>query len=262
VRLRQILLNLVSNAIKFTNEGSVRIDVASEPSEGERVWLRIEVVDTGIGIPDGACERIFEKFTQADASTTRRFGGTGLGLAITRELVELMGGTIEAESRVGVGSAFRVRVPLRRAKSSEAAGDLRSQRTPSLRAGLRILLAEDNLVNQKVARALLEHAGCRVDVAANGRLAVERQRRGGYDLILMDCQMPELDGYDATRAIRAQEAPGHHVPIIALTANALDADRTCCLEAGMDAYLSKPVERDALLEAVARWCPADDGSGV
>jgi signal transduction histidine kinase/CheY-like chemotaxis protein len=258
IRLRQILLNLVSNAIKFTNEGSVTIDVAREASEADRVWLRIAVVDTGIGIPAGACERIFEKFTQADASTTRRFGGTGLGLAITRELVELMGGTIEAESRPGAGSAFRVRVPLRHDKTGDAVTDPTSQRMAPLRAGLRVLLAEDNAVNQKVARALLEHAGCRVEVAADGQLAVEMQRRGAYDLILMDCQMPELDGFDATRAIRAQEPPGCRVPIIALTANALDTDRARCLEAGMDAYLSKPVEREALLEAVARWSNADE----
>jgi PAS domain S-box-containing protein len=257
VRLRQIFLNLTSNALKFTSEGSVTIQVACEHRNDVDARLRIDVVDTGIGIAPDALGRIFDKFTQADSSTTRRFGGTGLGLTITRELTERMGGEISVESRLGAGSSFRVRLTLRLAKDGVAEAEAELQPEPAIRPGVRVLLAEDNLVNQKVALGMLERIGCRVALAVNGREAVTMQQEGDYDVILMDCQMPELDGYDATQEIRALERPGRRVPIIALTANALTTDRDRCLEAGMDDYLSKPVAKSTLLRALSRWFPAD-----
>lgn len=257
VRTRQILLNLVSNAIKFTSEGSVTIGIDCESVNAESVVVRIEVSDTGIGIAPEAAGRIFEKFTQADDSTTRRFGGTGLGLTITRELVELMGGGIELESTPGAGSTFRVRLELRVDKQATEAREAPAERAIVVREGIRVLLAEDNPVNQKVAVRMLEKAGCQVDVATNGREAVEMHGWRSYDLILMDCEMPELDGFGATKAIREHEPSGHRIPIVALTANALSSDRQMCLGAGMDDYLSKPVEKATLLRMLARWCPAE-----
>ncbi len=257
VRLRQILLNLTSNALKFTNEGSVTVRIACEHLSDADARLRIDVVDTGIGIAPEALGRIFDKFTQADSSTTRRFGGTGLGLTITRELAERMGGEITVESRLGAGSSFRVRLTLRRAKDSVAHEVTEMQPAPEIRSGVRVLLAEDNLVNQRVAVGMLEKLGCRVALAVNGREAVTMQQQGSYDVILMDCQMPELDGYDATQEIRAREQAGTRIPIIALTANALTTDRDRCLESGMDDYLSKPVAKLTLLRALSRWFPAD-----
>ncbi len=256
VRTRQILLNLVSNAIKFTSEGSVAVSVACESaSEGSAV-IRIEVTDTGIGIAPEAARRIFEKFTQADDSTTRRFGGTGLGLTITRQLTELMGGSIDLESTPGEGSTFRVRLPLRIDKRKASRADEAPEQEVVVREGIRVLLAEDNPVNQKVAVRMLEKAGCQVDVATNGREAVEMYGWRSYDLVLMDCEMPELDGFGATKAIRERELSGRRIPIVALTANALSSDRNVCLDAGMDDYLSKPVEKATLRRVLARWCPA------
>lgn len=255
VRLRQILSNLVSNAIKFTSEGAVVLRIARVEHAPDRTTLSIEVEDTGIGIAPEAIERVFEKFMQADASTTRRFGGTGLGLAITRELVERMGGAISAESRPGQGSTFRVRLSLRNADRKKADVHTEVVAVPEPRPGLRVLLAEDNLVNQKVAVRMLERIGCEVDVAANGREAIEMLHWRSYDLVLMDCQMPELDGFEATREIRRSEEGLRRIPIVALTANALHDDRDRCLAVGMDDYICKPVERKTLQGLLARMFP-------
>ncbi len=257
VRVRQILLNLGSNAVKFTSRGSVTITVSREEQGPDWTRLWIEVIDTGIGIADDVAERIFEKFTQADDSTTRRFGGTGLGLAIVRELTECMQGTITLESRLGAGSTFRVRLPLRTSKAAAAISDRRPIPERAMRPGVRVLLAEDNAINQKITVRLLEGAGCQVDLAVNGREAVQMHADRPYDLVLMDCQMPELDGIDASRLIRQRESRGRHTPIVALTANAMNTDRDACLAAGMDDYLSKPVEKSALLRMLALWCPAE-----
>ena len=256
-RIRQVLLNLISNAIKFTDQGGVSVRVCCTGGDHSRARMRIEVEDTGIGIAPEATGRIFEKFTQADASTSRRFGGTGLGLAITKQLVGLMGGGIEVESALGEGSIFRVQLELPLDKGEPVAEGQRPSEAHSatrIPLGLRVLLAEDSVVNQKVAVRMLEKLGCRVDVASNGREAVEMRETGEYELVIMDCQMPEMNGFEATAEIRCREVQGVRIPIIAMTANALKGDRERCLAAGMDDYLSKPATLDMLTQLLLRWC--------
>jgi two-component system sensor histidine kinase/response regulator len=391
-RIRQILTNLVGNAIKFTTAGHVLLDVHCEKTTETEAWLRVSVEDTGIGIPPDKLDHIFERFTQADASTSRRYGGTGLGLAIAKQLIELMGGSIGVTSRLGAGSTFRFSLPLGtdlaaaegpvdaegltgvrvlvvdestvgrrvlhehvlswgmrngsvtsvvealevlgRARATgdpyrvaiideDLAGgegkglvhaikhtsDLRNtalvvlvsanrridagslvkagvaayvlkpvrpsklmdalatacgerEREPAaeparrLRPGRRVLLVEDNPVNQKVAVRMLEKLGCRVDLAANGKEAVMMVTALPYDVVFMDCEMPEMDGYEAAGVIRRSEAPGRRVPIMAMTAHALAGDREKCLAAGMDDYISKPVRRDDLARALDMWALA------
>ncbi len=255
-RLRQVLLNLLSNAIKFTEQGEVVARVICLDSGTETRRLRFEVQDTGIGIPPEKQEQIFEPFRQADGSTTRKYGGTGLGLAISRKLVELIGGQIGVESEVGNGARFWFELTL---PVSEPPAHVQLEQAlrvsePTELTGLRVLVAEDNYVNQKVIRRILDKWGVEYEVAGNGREALEWLSRAPFDVVLMDCQMPEMDGYEATRRIRAYEAPrGLHIPIIALTANALEGDREKCLECGMDDYLSKPVNPDLLWEKLTRW---------
>jgi PAS domain S-box-containing protein len=256
-RLRQILLNLLSNAVKFTERGEVvaRL-IQREASADNEHALRFEVQDTGIGIPPDKQQQIFEPFRQADGSTTRKYGGTGLGLAISKKLVELMGGRMGVVSQVGEGSTFWFEVSL---PACDAPAHVRleqqlraAEQTPL--TGLRVLVAEDNFVNQKVIRRTLEKWGIEAQIANNGREALEWLSREPFHLVLMDCQMPEMDGYEATRRIRAYEQPrGLHMPIIALTANALEGDREKCLECGMDDYLTKPVNPDLLWEKLVRW---------
>jgi len=257
-RLRQVLINLVGNAVKFTQEGRVTLRVRREADAGGTPRIRFEVQDTGPGIPDEIQPRLFQEFTQADASTTRRFGGTGLGLAISKRLTELMGGEIGLESRVGEGSTFWVTLPLPAAKTERigASEPLRAA-PPAGPLGLYVLVAEDNAVNRRLALALLAKLGCRADAVANGRQAVAAALRADYDVILMDCQMPEMDGYEATRELRQRQGDGRRTPIVALTANALRGDRERCLEAGMQDYVSKPVRIDALRAALARFVPGD-----
>ncbi len=259
-RLRQILLNLVSNAIKFTASGTVRLRATARREAG-LIRLRFEVRDTGPGIAPEVIPRLFESFTQADASTTRRFGGTGLGLAISKRLAELMGGEIGVESVVDLGSTFWFTV-LAETKTIPAAdatvvlapgSSLPLAAAPAAGRPSSLLLVEDNAVNQRLALHLLQRLGHRVELARNGREAVEAACNGRYDAILMDCQMPELDGFEATRRIRSHEAEGQRTPIIAMTANALQGDRERCLEAGMDDYLAKPVRREDLAAMLARW---------
>ncbi|MEI6557534.1 MAG: ATP-binding protein [Rhodospirillaceae bacterium] len=262
-RLRQILLNLLGNAIKFTESGSVTLMItaddkgAAEPA-GARLRLRFAVIDTGCGIPAAGLAQLFTRFSQVDSSVSRRHGGAGLGLAISKRLVELMGGTISVASTVGRGSTFAVVIPFAAPAAAAPASQHQAATAPvrpppegSRRT--RILLAEDNVTNQQVAARMLEKAGYRVDVVADGLEAIEAVRTLPYHLVLMDVQMPELDGVSATRAIRALEGPAATVPIIALTANAMSGDRERYLAAGMNDYLSKPVDRTQMLALIAHW---------
>jgi signal transduction histidine kinase/ActR/RegA family two-component response regulator len=255
IRLRQVLTNLVGNAVKFTEAGQVSVRVSrAYVAPGGAVLLEFEVADTGIGIPDAKKRLIFDAFSQADGTMTRRYGGTGLGLTISSKLADLMGGTIALESEVGRGSRFFVRLPFAVAQLNQHV-QAASMPAPVRAAGraLRVLLAEDNDVNQKVAGHLLESAGHHVVLVASGMAAVEAFTREPVDLILMDLQMPEMDGIEATEAIRKLEAgTGRHTPIVALTAHAMEDDRVRCIEASMDGYVSKPIQHDRLFREIDR----------
>ncbi|OYW77347.1 MAG: hypothetical protein B7Z37_04690 [Verrucomicrobia bacterium 12-59-8] len=263
-RLRQILMNLVGNGIKFTDEGSIRLEVSCQkPMVAGPVNLEITVSDTGIGMTEEQQSQLFQAFTQVDSSTTRRFGGTGLGLAISKRLVGLMGGTIGVESKRHVGSRFWVRLPLRvvetQAKhlvSETGPTDETAAITPSGGIKPRLLVVEDNEVNSRMAMMMLQKHGFPAEVARDGEEAVERFTSGVYDGLLMDCHMPNMDGYEATRAIREIESnPLWKRPscrIIAMTANVMAGERERCLEVGMDDYLSKPLRARPLIEALNR----------
>ena len=252
-RLRQVLINLLGNAIKFTESGEVALRVAPDAGSSVPTALRFTVSDTGIGIPSEKLGQVFEPFTQADSSTTRRFGGSGLGLTISKRLVELMGGRIWAESTVGKGSVFAFAVPF----ESWAAADRRTAAPAGTGfnaplPALRILLAEDSPDNCTITMAYLEDTPYRVDIAENGAIACEKFIAGRYDLVLMDRQMPIMDGLTATRTIRAWEQANDRLPtpIIALTASALKRDREMCLAAGCTAFLTKPIKQEVLLQAI------------
>ena len=239
-RLRQVLVNLVGNAIKFTERGGVRITVDAECSGGYAT-LRFAVADTGIGIPPEKQRLIFEPFRQADGSMSRRYGGTGLGLSICSRLTGAMGGRLWVESTAGKGSTFFFTARLEVAEEVESAPAAVTVSRGKSRP-LRVLLAEDNPVNQVLARRLLESAGHHVVCAGNGRKAVEAYRSDRFDVVLMDVQMPEMDGFEATAEIRREERrTGRRTPILALTANAMKGDRERCLDGGMDGYLAKPI---------------------
>jgi signal transduction histidine kinase/ActR/RegA family two-component response regulator len=259
LRLRQILLNFVGNAIKFTACGEVVIRAMRlKKGEGQSAWLRFEVQDTGVGIPPEKQAGIFDAFTQADSSVTRQYGGTGLGLAICKRLVELMGGQIGVYSQPGQGSCFWFEVPLpviqENAPEETTAQPSGSALNSHELDGVRVLLVEDNPVNQKVAIRMLQKLGCVVELAENGQQALEKLERASYDIVLMDMQMPIMDGLTATRLLRQREQQtGHHQVVIALTANAMQTDRELCLDAGMDDYLSKPLTLDALQVMLLRW---------
>ena len=253
-RLRQILINLIGNAIKFTEAGSVALDIDAQPSadNDEHVRLRISVRDSGIGMDADTVANLFSPFVQGDASTTRRFGGTGLGLSICKRLIDLMDGDIRVESTPGQGSTFHVELPFAMAEQPSAAAPAVQAATPG---DLHILLVEDNAINRKVAAALLDKLHCQCTTTENGAEALERLRRESFDIILMDCQMPVMDGFEATRRLRAGEAgqEAMRLPVIAMTANAMQGDREECLAAGMDDYLAKPVSREALAAVLTRW---------
>ncbi|MSP67752.1 MAG: PAS domain-containing sensor histidine kinase [Alphaproteobacteria bacterium] len=251
-RLKQILFNLIGNAVKFTHAGTISIRFHSDAGDLSGVRLTGRVVDTGIGIPAEVVPQLFARFTQADSSTSRRFGGTGLGLAISRQLAELMGGRVGCESRLGEGSTFWFEVPFARGFGprqvpGSAAG---AAALPKLRP-LRILAAEDNPINQMLVTTMLVGFGHHVDVAANGLEAVEAMRLAPYDVVLMDVHMPEMDGIAATRAIRRLPGAAGRTPVIAVTANAMVGDRERYLLAGMNDYVSKPIQIRALLTAIA-----------
>jgi PAS domain S-box-containing protein len=253
-RVRQVLVNLVGNAVKFTERGRVHLAVDGGGDADGLCDVRFSVADTGIGIAPEQVERIFEKFTQADTSTTRRFGGTGLGLAITRQLVDLMGGRLSVRSTPGEGSTFSVALRFSVAPPEEVEEAPPRPASPGRSiAGTRVLVAEDNPVNQQVARRMLEKLGCVVTMAGDGREAVALVARGGFDVVLMDGQMPEMDGFEAAAAIRAAERGRPRLPILAMTALALDGDRERCLAAGMDDYIPKPISLATLREKLESW---------
>jgi PAS domain S-box-containing protein len=296
-RLRQVLTNLLGNAIKFTEQGQVglKAEILGQPREG--IQLKFTVHDTGIGIPASEQGRLFDIFTQVDDSNTRKYGGTGLGLAISRQLVELLGGEIGLESEPGKGSRFwftanfeksaraepvvsaappqervqqqtsrpqtsrpQTMTPRINAASSQTATANAQRTEPAQKASpshgtMRILLAEDNEINQRITLRLLQKLGLAADAVVNGREAVEALEKRKYDLVLMDCQMPDMDGFEATAVIRSREGTSRHQTICALTANAMEGDRERCLAAGMDDYISKPVGLEKLRKALDRWIP-------
>ncbi len=250
-RLRQVLLNLVGNAIKFTVQGSVTITVSRRPGpQADTARLHIAVADTGIGVPEDARQRLFADYEQADSSVARRFGGTGLGLAICKRIVTLMGGAIGVDSQPGEGSTFWIEAALPVAAATPEAPADTGRPADHRRRALRILLAEDNVINQKVAVGLLSRAGHAVTVVPDGGAAVKAAADGGFDLVLMDMEMPELSGVEATRRIRALPGATGRVPIIAMTANAMEGDRERCAEAGMNGFVSKPIDAGALERAL------------
>ena len=295
-RLRQVLANLLGNALKFTEHGSIGIAAELVSQTRDELKLRFMVRDTGIGIPAGLRDRLFETFTQADDSNTRKYGGTGLGLAISKQLVELLGGQIGVENEPGAGSRFWFTASFKKAAKGDAIAvaesHARARKTPapSGRAvqshtatasakvisaekelpkaapreapresapqqSKRILLAEDNEINQRITLRLLQKLGLAADAVVNGREAVEALEKQKYDLVLMDCQMPDMDGFEATAVIRSREGNNRHQTICALTANAMAGDRERCLAAGMDDYISKPVGLEKLRDALVRWIP-------
>jgi len=251
-RFRQILVNLCGNAVKFTEHGKVEVVLSVASSDAPRVLLRCIVRDTGPGIPADRLHTLFTPFTQVDASTTRRYGGTGLGLSIVKRLAELLGGDVGVESREGFGSTFwfTAGFELQTAQSRPAQSVAMDAGALQPQSEQRILLVEDNAVNEKVATRFLQKLGYLVDVARNGREAVDAWASGYYDLILMDCQMPVLDGYAATREIRSREPAAKRIPIVALTANAMKDDDLKCKAAGMDDHLSKPLDRERLAQCL------------
>ena len=264
LRLQQVLMNLTSNAIKFTEAGKVTISVRALEQLDDRVRLLFSVKDTGPGLSRDQVGRLFEAFHQADSSTTRRYGGTGLGLVICKRLIQLMGGDIGVDSMLGQGSNFYFEIVLPRVNTQKTSKEMLPIQDAKARLhGAKVLLVEDNLLNQEVAKAILRHEGVEVDIAENGRVAVETIRSQGinyYHLVLMDLQMPELDGFGATQQIR-EFSGSERLPIVAMTADTVKEDRARCLDVGMSDFVAKPIRIAKLLEMLAKWIDRS-GDGV
>jgi CheY-like chemotaxis protein len=266
-RVTWVLTNLVGNAIKYTERGTVTIRARCLPADNAQVTFRCDVADTGIGIPANKLETIFDKFVQADTSTTRKYGGTGLGLAITKQLVELMGGTIGVQSAVGCGSTFWFSIPF---KVTGTLGERKNRRSKRILSGTipcakaRILVAEDHPMNQILISKLLTRFGIgHFQIVEDGASVVAESQAASWDIVLMDCHMPAMNGYDATLTIRQSEKQsGIHVPIVAMTANAMVGDREKCLRTGMDDYISKPIAIDELKEVLAQWISFENSHHV
>jgi PAS domain S-box-containing protein len=262
-RLHQVLANLLANAVKFTTTGVITVHVSATPVTHDATRIRAAVTDTGIGIQPESLQRIFEPFTQADVSTTRLYGGTGLGLAIAREIIDLMGGTIDADSTPGHGSTFSFEVnlaaPMASTTSPRPAAAANGSSASTWSTPPLVLVAEDSQINQIVASRVLERCGCRVDIVGDGAQALQALAARRYDAVLMDCQMPGMDGYAATRELRRREQGTEHTPVIAMTAHAMTGDRERCIEAGMDDYISKPVRHVDLATVLMRWIPQHAG---
>ena len=261
-RIRQVLNNLVSNAIKFTDEGTISIDISLESQSQDVVTLHFSVADTGIGLLDGNKKKIFASFTQADASTTRKYGGTGLGLAISKHLVELMDGEIGYINNVGEGTSFWFNVKIKKGVPNSPLDEVEEYKanatdkvSDNQKSKYKILIAEDNLINQLVALEILKNLGYQADKASNGEEVLSAIKKVPYDLILMDCQMPIMDGYQATSSIRSKQLLdiNSSIPIIAMTAAAMKGDREKCIESGMNDYLTKPIDPLALSEMLNKW---------
>ena len=255
-RLRQVIVNLVSNALKFTREGEVKIRVDVVDKDIDTVELKITVSDDGIGIPEEAQKTLFNAFTQADGSTTRKYGGTGLGLAIVSQLVDMMDGHLGVDSVEGKGSSFWFTVDLPCADVTSGADEKAVNDDENIRFKAEVLLVEDNPINQMVAQKMLQKIGLKAVLADNGAEALKCLDQQSFDLVLMDCQMPEMDGFDATREIRRLDIRSlnkKRLPVIAMTANVMSGDRERCLEVGMDDYIGKPVQRDQLARVLGKW---------
>jgi CheY-like chemotaxis protein len=275
--VRQVLVNLVGNAVKFTQTGEISVRVTEFESSGADIVLRFEVTDTGDGIDPDKLDLIFHPFVQADMSTSRKYGGSGLGLSISGQLVGLMGGDCGVSSQCGKGSTFWFTICVRSGQGPAIENSIPALASlyrvplglggqPSALGGAggpvnrRLLLVEDNLINQRVAVAMLSSAGYQVDTVVNGVEALQKVAAGGYNAVLMDCQMPEMNGYDATKAIRALNSPVRFIPVIGVTAGAREEDRMQCLAAGMDAYIAKPLAKDALNALVASTIEKEAGN--
>ena len=257
----QILTNLIGNAIKFTHQGEISLRTTLSNDNDGVATVLFEVQDSGIGIPAARLDAVFDSFTQASGSISRKYGGTGLGLAICKQLVELMGGRIGVRSEVGKGSTFWFTARFKKQGDgvlvfSEQGQDSKAEVIDlTMIKCSRVLLAEDNMINQKVVLHMLDKLGCITDTVTNGDGAVKALEMNEYDLVLMDCQMPEMDGFEATTKVRAVDSnvKNRKIPIIALTANAMKGDKEKCIQAGMDDYLSKPLRKDELVKVLSKW---------
>jgi CheY-like chemotaxis protein len=258
-RIRQILLNLVGNAIKFTDRGCVSLGLECQPQANGTAVFHMAIEDTGVGIAADKLPSLFAEFVQVDSSLTRRHDGTGLGLAISQRLAGLMGGAIAVQSAPGKGSRFCFSVPLPMLAEASAAGDAPDPRlaakVPAAHPGegSRVLLVEDNAVNRKVGRMMLERLGCAVEIAADGQQALDMLGLRPYDVVFMDCRMPVMDGYTATAQLRQREAGGRRTPVVAMTADALEDARQRCLAIGMDDYIGKPIGMARLAAVIEKW---------
>ncbi len=261
-RLRQVLSNLVGNACKFTEEGGITIMAGIEKQGQTHVVIRFEISDTGIGLSPADQSRLFGAFAQADASSTRQYGGTGLGLTISRRLIELMGGTIDVRSEAGVGSTFWFTIPFRTDGASSQTPPETSASGETRIAGKHVLVVEDNPINMRITVLLMENLGYSTEVAENGLAAIAALEKGSFDIVLMDCQMPVMDGYEAAERIRSSKGDGRDIPIIAVTASAAPGEHERCLRVGMNGFLSKPVSPGSLADALDRYATLSSSNDV